>query len=419
MENYPALTPSDNRGLFSWCLFDWAHSAFPTVIITFVFSTYFTQAVAGSTIKGTAYWGWTMGISGIIVALLSPVFGSIADYTGRRKPWLAIFTLGTIIFTALLCYTRPSIHWLWWALIIVGAANACYEFTQIFYNAMMVSITPKAMLGRISGWGWGLGYFGGLLCLALALLLVTTSGLFPTHHAINVRMTTILVAIWFFVFAIPLFVFTPDKKPISFKLLFATKKGLAELWETLCQVRRYSNIFLFLIARLIYTDGLNTLFIFGGIFAAGSFHMNYTQILIFAILLNLTAGLGAMLFAWIDDWIGAKNTILITLVGLMISGIVVLLIHSIMWFWIMAAILGIFVGPIQSASRSYMARIAPPRLTNQMFGIYQLSGRITAFIGPILVSTFTVVFNNQRGGMAVIFAMVLIGFILLLFVKKH
>jgi MFS transporter, UMF1 family len=413
------LMPVNVRGLVSWCLFDWAHSAFPTVIITFIFSTYFIREVAHSTIHGTAYWGWAIGASGIVVALFSPIFGSIADYTGRRKLWLATFTLGTIIFTALLYFTRPSTHWIWWALIIVGIANACYEFTQIFYNAIMTNIVPSSMLGRVSGWGWGVGYLGGLVCLSIALLIFVMSGWFTSHHSINVRIPTLLVAVWFFVFSIPLFLYTPDNQRSSYSFLFAVKKGLVELFRTLKQIRHYSPIFLFLIARLIYTDGLNTLFAFGGIFAAGTFHMDYMQILVFAIVLNVTAGLGALLFAWIDDWIGAKHTILISLIGLMISGFIILTLHSIGWFWVMSAVLGIFVGPVQAASRSYMARIAPPQLINQMFGIYQLSGRVTAFLGPILVSTLTIIFNNQRAGMAVIFVMVFIGFLMLLFAKKY
>lgn len=406
----PKITP---WGLFCWCFFDWAHSAFPTVIITFIFGTYFIKSVAPSTISGTAYWGWAMGISGLFVAIFSPILGSIADYSKKRKPWLAVFTLANVICTALLFFTQPSIYWIYWALVFVALANLFYELTQVFYNAMMVSIAPQEKLGRISGWGWGLGYIGGLVCLVLALFLFIENPRIPKNFSLNIRSTTLLVAGWFLIFAIPLFLFTPDEigKKASFKESF--QKGFQELWQTLKNIRQYKGIFIFLIAHLIYIDGLNTLFAFAAIFAAGTFGMNYMQILLFAILLNITASVGAALFAFVDDFKGPKFTICLSLICMVLVGSIILWIQSVTLFWILSAILGLFVGPVQAASRSYMARIAPKHLINQMFGIYQFSGRITSFIGPILVAIFTELFLSQRYGMSVIFIMMLIGLFVL------
>lgn len=404
--------------IFCWCLFDWAHSAFPTVIVTFIFGTYFTRSVVGSSVKGTAYWGWMMGISGFAVAILSPVLGSIADYTGRRKPWLAGFTAFNILSTALLFFTYPDTLSIWWALTFLFLANIFYELTQVFYNAMMASISPKDKIGRISGWGWGLGYFGGLACLALALYIFIKGQWFTSSEDLNIRLTTLLTAAWFLVFGLPLFIFTPDVKKEIISSKEAVVKGVQELWHTLKEIKKYRDIFLFIIAHLFYIDGLSTLFIFAGIYASGTFNMSYTQILYFAMILNISAGIGAGIFAWVDDFIGPKFTICFSLIMMIFMGTIILFIKSTIWFWIFSAVLGLFVGPTQAASRSYMARLSPPHLTNQMFGIYQLSGRITTFIGPILVGSITEIFKNQRAGMSVVFLMMLIGLIFLLKVRK-
>lgn len=406
------------RSVFSWCLYDWAHSAFSTVIISFIFGTYFIRSVADSTVKGTAHWGWTLGMAGVVVAIFSPIIGSIADYTGKRKPWLGFFTAITIICTALLFYTKPNLSWAIWALFFVALANIGYELAQLFYNAMMTAIVKPEKFGRISGWGWGLGYAGGLTCLAIALFAFIKGNLVTTENCLNVRAVTLLTAAWFLVFCIPIFIFTPDVAEEKMSHIEACKRGFKELNHTLREIKKYKGIFVYLLARLFYIDGLNTLFIFGGIFAAGTFDMSYLQILYFAIILNITAGIGAALFAWVDDWLGPKLTICISLVALIITGFIIICTTNVALFWVVAAILGIFVGPTQAASRSYMAHVAPKHLVNQMFGIYQLSGRITSFIGPFLVSTFTEIFKSQRVGMSTIFFMMIIGFFILLKAPK-
>ncbi|MCH9634559.1 MAG: hypothetical protein S4CHLAM7_13120 [Chlamydiae bacterium] len=412
------LTLATPFQIFCWCLFDWAHSAFPTVVITFVFGTYFIRSVAESTLKGTAYWGWVMGLSGIVVAILSPVLGSVADYTGRRKPWLGIFTLCNIIFTALLFFVLPAPSWVFKALVILFFANITYEFTQVFYNAMMTSIAPEDKIGRISGWGWGLGYFGGLICLTIALYVFVKEGVFPRSESLNVRLTNLLVAGWFLIFALPLFIYTPDLKKNNISSTRAIKKGCKELWNTLKEIRKIKGVLAFIIAHLFYIDGLSTLFIFAGIYAAGTFNLTYTQILYYAMILNVSAGIGAVIFAWVDDYIGPKFTVSFSLVVMIIGGSAILFVKSVFWFWLLSAVIGLFVGPTQAASRSYMARLSPPHLMNQMFGIYQLSGRITTFIGPILVGVLTELFKSQRAGMSVIFVMMLIGYLILLAVPK-
>lgn len=410
--------PISKLGTFSWALFGWAHNAFPTVIITFIFSTYFIREIAHNKIEGTADWGWTISVSGIVVALLSPILGSIADHTGRRKPWAAAFMLLNVLFTAMLWFATPEHNNIIMTLIFIGIANSCYEFTQIFYNSIMVSIAPRERIGRISGWGWSMGYFGGLASLIIALLVFIDSHWLSSTHALNIRATTLFVAGWFITFSIPMFLFTPDAIKTHKSMLAACKDGLIELAQTAKQIKRYGKIFLFLIAHLLYTDGLNTIFVFAGVFAAGAFHMSYSQILIFAIVLNVTAGIGAFCFAFIDDKIGPKFTVCLSIIAIIILGSIAISITNIVWFWVIASMLGIFVGPTQAASRSYMAHMAPKELLNQMFGIYQLSGNITGFIGPLLVAAFTEAFQSQRIGLATALGLMFIGLMLLFFVPR-
>jgi len=405
--------PATPLGQVSWALYDWANSAFSAVIITFVFATYFSQGIAPDEVSGTAMWGWAMTASGIAIAVLAPVLGAIADSGGRRKPWVFAFTVVAVIGCLVLWYARPSTEFVVFTLVVVAIANLGMEMGGVFYNAMLPEIAARERIGRLSGWAWGLGYAGGLSCLILALFAFVRAeaplfGL-STDAAEHVRITGPLVGLWLALFSIPLFVFTPDRPSQGLPAGEAIRRGLAQLRATFANLRRYREIGLFLLARMIYTDGLNTLFAFGGIYAAGTFGMDMAQVIQFGILLNITAGLGALAFGWIDDWIGAKRTILIALLGLIACGLVAVLATSTLVFWIAGGLLGIFVGPTQAASRSYLGRIAPAELRTEMFGLYALSGKITAYVGPFLLGTVTWWTGSQRLGIATILIFFVIG----------
>jgi UMF1 family MFS transporter len=415
--------PVQWRGVAAWCFYDWANSAFPTVVITFVFSNYFARALADSPEAATADWGMTISLSGLAVALSAPGLGAIADLSGRRKPWLAVFTGLCVLTAAALWTAEPAPAFALRALILVALANFAFEMTQVFYNAMLPDVAPPRMIGRVSGWGWGLGYAGGLTSLVLCLVLLVRPepplfGLDP-GTAEPVRATVLLAALWYLVFALPLFLLTPDRPASGLPLGQATVRGFAVLIRTLRGLKNYGNLARFLVARMIYTDGLNTLFVFGGVYAAGSFGMDTEGILLFAILLNVTAGLGAAAFGWIDDWIGARPTILIAVAALTVLGALILLVQTQFWFYVVGATLGVFVGPAQSASRSLMARLAPAELRTEMFGLYAFSGKATAFAGPALVGWITVLSGSQRLGMAIILLFFLAGWLLLLSVREE
>lgn len=409
-------------GIAAWCLYDWANSAFPTVIITFVFAAYFTQGVMGDEVLGTALWGKAMGWSALGVALISPVFGAIADKTGRRKPWLFVSTALCVGLSACLWVVLPDPGMAVTALLLAALANLAFELGMVFYNAMLADMVPRSRLGRVSGWGWGTGYVGGLICLATVLVLFvqTETPAFGLDKAMaeHIRVVGPFVAIWMAIFAIPLFVFSKDKRPTPIGGLEAVRQGIGELVDTLRQIRQYSQAFKFLLARMIYNDGLTTLFAFGGIYAAGTFGMSFADLIVFGIGMNVTAGLGAFAFAWLDDKWGPRQVIFVSLGALTVLGIVVLVVTDVTHFWIAGLSLGFFVGPAQSASRSMMAHLAPENLRTEMFGLYAMSGKATAFLGPMLVGGLTLLADSQRVGMAAIVGFFVVGGLLLMTVKK-
>jgi UMF1 family MFS transporter len=411
------------RSIAGWALYDWASSAFPTVIVTFVFAAYFTQAVAENPEVGTAQWGAAMSLSVLLVAVLSPLLGAIADRGGRRKPWILVCTLVSAAASAGLWVVAPGAAHLMTALVLVAVANAAFEFGQVFYNAMLPEVASPERIGRVSGWAWSLGYAGGLACLALTLVAFVQPepALFGLDReaAEHVRITGPLVAVWFLVFAVPLFVFTPDRPSSGLGPRVAAAAGLRQLIETLRRLPRYRNIARFLIARMLYTDGLNTLFTFGGIYAAGTFGMSVEEILIFGIILNVASGLGALGFAWVDDWIGAKRTVIIAVSALTLFSGAILLIEDKLMFYVLGCLIGSMLGPAQAASRSFMARLAPAELRTEMFGLYALAGKATAFIGPALVGWVTLWAHSQRVGMATILLFFVAGLILLIPVREH
>lgn len=412
----------NKRSVLSWALFDWANSAFPTIIITFVFATFFTEGIVSNTVKGTALWGYTMSISALAVAILSPIMGAVADKSGPRKPWLMFFMLLTVFSCYMLWLTKPDTSWILWALIFAGLGNFAFEAGMVFYNSMLPDISPARMWGRVSGYAWGAGYCGGLVCLLIALIgfIQTETPWFGLEKADaeNIRATTLLVGVWFLVFSIPLFIFTSDKTKSESTLTSNIFNGLKSLIITFKKAKKNIEILKYLIARMIYTDGLNTLFAFGGIYAAGSFGFTLSEIILFGIAINLTAGLGAALFASVDDVIGPKKTILTSLLALSILGICLVIVDSKTLFWAFGLALGIFVGPAQSASRSLMARLAPKESRAEMFGLYAFSGKATAFLGPAILGVVTDTLKSQRAGVATIIIFFVVGGIALYFIKE-
>jgi UMF1 family MFS transporter len=405
-------------------MYDWANNGFFTLIQTFVFAAYFTRSVAPDEATGTALWGNMMGFAGLVIGVGGPVLGAVADRSRRRKPWLLAVTLLTVGSTALLWFVRPEPSWAVFALVFAGLGTIGAEYAMIFYNAMLPALVDRSRLGRWSGWGWAMGYAGGLAGLVLALYGLVDEAAWlplPRGEAEHVRAVCLLSAGWYLLFALPLFFWTPDEAGRaggSVPLGAALREARGQLARSVRNLRAHAPILRFLLARMLYNDGLTTLFAFGGIYAAGTFGMSPKEVILFAIGLNVTAGLGAAGFAWMDDRVGAKPTILLSLAGLTVPGVVILLTSSVSVLWIFGLALGIFMGPVQAASRSYLARTAPEELRGEMFGLFALSGKLTSFLGPLLVGWVTLLTGSQRWGMSVVIALFILGGLLMLSVPR-
>ena len=429
----------NNSGqVLAWSMYDFANQPFTNLVLTFIYGTFFTTVIASNEIVGTQQWSHAISITAIVVALLSPFMGALADKGGYRKMFMFFFTWLTIIATTLLYFVLPGqvINALFWFVL----ANIGFEMGSVFCNAYLPDISHSKNIGRISGYGWSLGYVGGLLSLALAMffLVQTDTPIFgflkgEAGAYQNIRATNLLVAVWFAVFSIPTFLFVKDKKPDTKAFLKNAKHTLKGFRSTANELRNYPQIIRFLLARLVYNDGLVTVFAFGGIYAAGSLDFTFDEIMVLGIVLNITAGLGAFLMGYLDDKVGGKKTLKVTLLGLMLAIALAVFAPEIRpflqyvfggssvpdWvsakniFWIAAVLIGAFSGPNQASSRSLMGRFTPEEKKNEFFGFFAFSGKATAFVGPFLLGSLTVAFESQRAGISIVFFFFLFGYFLL------
>ncbi len=420
------MNKNSRKSVFSWCLYDWANTAFSTVIITFIFGVYFARSIVGDETLGSAQWSFAIAASGIVIAILGPLLGAVADNSGARKSWIFWLSMICIVPCAFLWFSTPNgspTHILF-VMALVALANIGLELSQVFYNAMLPHVAPKEKLGRVSGWAWGLGYLGGLSALAITLFgfigLGDIQPVFniPTENSEHIRIVGPFIALWFFIFMMPLFLFTKDVEVQALSFRSALSKGIAQLMLSIRNIRNHKNLVQFLIASAIYRDGLVTLFAIGGVYAAGQFGMEFKEILIFAIGLNVTAGLGAFGFAYADDYFGSKPTIIMSLLGLIIIGAIILMIDDKNMFLFLSLGLGIFMGPVQAASRTMISKLCPPHMITQTYGLYAFTGKSISFLGPLAFGLMTTAFGTQQAGMASIILFWVVGLAILLKVKE-
>lgn len=411
----------DRRATASWALYDFANSAFTTLVVTFVYAAYFTQRMAADEIEGTALWSRGVTVTAVLVAVASPFLGALADRGGLRKRLLLATTVVCVGGTVALYFPEPGGQDALLAIVLFVIANVAFELGGVFYNAFLPDVAPPDMLGRVSGWGWALGYVGGLLCMVVAF----AGFVFPeppwfglsTEAGQNIRATNLLVAVWFAVFCLPMFLFVKEARSSepAKDILRATGRQLAGTFRSLKDFRQIGRL---LLARLIYNDGLVTVFAFGGVYAAGTFRFTFEEILVFGIVLNVTAGAGAFAMGFLDDKLGGKKTLLITLVGLGAGTLLGAVAPTPELFWVAGITIGIFAGPNQAASRSLLARFVPPDKETEFFGFFAFSGKATAFIGPLFFGLLTEAFETQRAGLAFVLLSFVIGGLLLMRVDE-
>ncbi len=439
--------------IVAWAFWDWGGAAFNAVITTFVFTVYLTgslfidpalRAARDAEIDPTgpahavvtaaeaplsSGLGFGLAIAGVIVALIAPVLGQRTDGSGRRKLWLAINTGVVVVITALMFFVQgqPSYFLLGVALISIG--TVFYEIATVNYNAMLIQVSTPKTVGKVSGLGWGAGYLGGIVLLLIVYFGLVVEGATPgtagllgvsEANGLNIRIIALIAAAWTLIFALPILFIVPEmtranQRPkvgffASYAVLF---RDIAALW------RESRNTVLFLISSALFRDGLVGVFTFGGILAQGTFGFTSGQVIIFAIAANVVAGVSTFISGLFDDKFGAKPVIMVSLIGLILAGLGVFFVHDLgsNAFWVGGLILCLFVGPAQSASRTFLARITPAGREGEVFGLYATTGRAVSFLAPLLFATFVAVFGAQYWGILGIVLVLLVGLILLIPVK--
>lgn len=441
-------------------MFDWANQPYFTLIGTFIFIPYFKDVVIGDPVHGQEILAYTFAAGGLAVALTSPALGAIADRTGRRKPWLAVLSLVYMAAVSGLWFAEPGApNGILPIILTLIVAAVAIEVATVFNNAMLPDIVEDRHLGFWSGFGFALGYAGALVAL-LGLVAAFIGPAAPQIAALNlpflaekpllgieaesyehVRIVGPLSALWYLVFVLPLFLFTPDRPPTGIRFKQAIGLGLKDLVRTAAQVARYRNVALFLVARLFYNDGLSAAYAFGAAYGATTFGWNAMETAVFALLALVLAGVGAVIGGWLDDRLGAKNVLFIALTCLVagVTGAISVtpdrvlfvlpvtatnpdgfLASTAEWVYLVCGMLvGMGGGPAQAASRSMMGRISPRDQMTEFFGFYAFSGKATVFLGPLLIGVVTGLTQSDRAGVAAVVGFLLLGFLLLIPVKER
>ncbi|MBV8976414.1 MAG: MFS transporter [Alphaproteobacteria bacterium] len=447
-------------GQTSWALFEWARNPFVLLITIYLFAPYFSNDVVGDPVRGLADAGWVQGISGIVIALLAPFLGAIADHGGRRKPWIAFYTLILATAMVLLWFAKP--HSTGFSLFLVGAtwalANVSFDFSAVFHNSLLPSIVSPKRIAGLSGLGLALGNAAGILLLLFMLLAFSLPGkvawsFVPSHPIWGIsqalhepeRLAGPVGAIWLVIFSIPLFLFTPDRPASSLSLFAAMRAGVKSVIRTVISLRHYKNVGFYLLARLFFNDGMTAVLVFGGIYASSTFHWGPVSRIIYGIVLSVFAVLGGFVGGWLDNALGSKRAIFVSIGGTTLFGLLALTMgpDRILWFipydphgptlwkvpffntWPELIYLGIvcFIAILITAgyanSRTMLARIAPIERMTEFFGLYALSGQATSFLATIFIAWLAVAAHSQRIGLLGETMFLSIGLALMFFVREE
>ncbi|MBP3042479.1 MFS transporter [Arthrobacter jiangjiafuii] len=423
------------RVILAWASWDWGSAAFNAVMTTFVFTVYLTSESFGGEAHASSVLGYGIALAGLVVAVLAPVVGQRSDAGGRRKTWLGVNTALICIVTALCFFVFPSPEFLLLGVGLIALGNVFSEFAGVNYNAMLSQISTPATIGRVSGFGWGMGYVGGIAALALVLVgfINPDVGWFgvTSENGLNIRAVAVFAAVWLAVFALPVMFAVPEvpRQERAAGIGFIASYGL--LFRRIKAIFKTSpHTIWFLLASAVFRDGLAAVFTFGGVIASGTFGWLLSEVIIFAIFGNVVAAVGAIIGGFLDDRVGPKNVIVFSLVGLLVSGGVIAVLGpddvdllGMQWsgdttFWVFGLLLCLFVGPAQSASRAFLARLAPAGDEAELFGLYATTGRAVSFLAPALFAAFIGIFGAQRYGIIGILLVLFLGLLALLPVRS-
>ena len=452
----PAATP---LGYVSWAAAQGARDPYYIMVVIYIFYPYFSNVVVGDPVRGQSLLGYTNAINGAILATLAPVLGAIADKTGRRKPWVmstvALMAAGAFC----LWYAKPGGAGLgiYPTLTLLISIGVVFTISEVFHNAMLASVAPYHRVGLISGLAFAFGNVGGLLLMIFVLVAFSLPGdsawsFVPAEPWLGLdkashehdRAVGPIAAIWMLLLTAPMVLFTPDGERATTSMGQAIRSGLAELRDTLSALRNYGNIALYLLARMFYFDGMVGVMTFGGVYASGTFGWDTTALLIFGLCTSFSAMVGAYFGGIVDDALGSKRalTTAITMSAVILCVLVsvrpgeILFVFdglsndpvwSFPYFQTLPELVYFFTNQIfamffvtgLSSSRTLLTRLAPPQKITQFFGLYALSGTVTAFLAPLMVGLFTDIFESQRAGFASLTLLMVIGLILLLRVREQ
>jgi UMF1 family MFS transporter len=410
----PADGKRSRHELFGWVMFDFANSSFTTVIVTVIFSAYFVSHIVGDKISGVKYWGWGVALSNLIVISLAPVAGAIADYSGSKKRFLVATSLICVIFTALLFFAREGNILL--ALTFFIIANIGFSAGEGFIAAFLPEIAKPEEMGKISGYGWAFGYVGGLVSLLLCLALFKLWG----QGELQIRFTFVLTALFFLMSAIPTFLFLRERKEATH--LPAGKGylavGFGRIRDTFREIQTFRQLPRFLFSFFLYSCGIATVISFSAIYAENVLHFTKAETLIFFIVVQVASSAGAFCFGLIEDRIGAKKTIAVTLLIWLVVIVLVYWSPTKAVFWIAGNLAGLAIGASQSSSRALVALFTPAQKSGEFFGFWGLSGKLAATVGIYAYSMMTQFTGSMRIAILSTGVFFLLGLLALFFVDE-
>ena len=403
-----------------YALYDLANSAYTMIIITFVTSAYFANQIVGNPQIGAAYWQWTAGICGIIIALTGPFLGALADKKLKGKiNFLQIFTLLCILTTCLFWFAKPNPNYILFTLIIFFVSNYCYEVGSIFYNSLLKKCSNENDIGKTSGFGFALGYIGSVPIILLVLYLFVLPERDPfgldKNNFEHIRFIPIVVALWFLIFSLPMIYYFKNK--ISYEDNSDTNPVFKKIIEIIWQ-NKFTSTGKFLLARMIYSDALIVLIAGGGVYASGVFGFTPGELLKLAIAGNIVAFIGVLIGGYLNDKLSSK-IIILTCIGVLTATVFYgsMIAQTKTEFFYNVMVISFFIGSIQSASRVMMTSLLNKNDLGKGFGLFSFSGRITAFVGPLTVGTLTFIYSQRIGFLSVSIFFIL-GFILMMSVKN-
>lgn len=393
--------------IFVWTLFDFANTSFSIIVVTFLYAVYFKKTVASGEPVGDLYWSFATSIAMIVTAVISPILGAIADYSAGKKRFLLFFTTLCIIATASLYFVEEGT--IFWGIFLFVIANIGFEAGLVFYDAFLPEITEPKNYGRVSGYGFAMGYLGSLATLALV---------YPFITADKIRETFIVSAIFFFVFSIPLFLFLRDSRKNIQRTESYFKIGVGRVLDTVRHLKNYKNLATFLLAFFFYIEGVNTVIYFSGNYASTTLGFSETELLIFFITVQTTAILGSVVLGIIADSIGQKKTIVITLLLWILTVLLAIIIRDKTGFYVVGLLAGSAMGSSQSTSRSLMSKLTPPEKKTEFFGFYSFFGKSSAVLGPLVFGIVSYLTESQRIAIFSVGFFFVIGLLILTKVKE-